>query len=75
MIEIFPNNINTHATFYINPNGQATSDDFLFPEFPIKTTLNMEIPLSFIAENLTLIDTNEVSLSSEEDVEIDQNNG
>ena len=34
--------------------------------------MNMEIPLSFIAKNLTLIDTTEISISNQEDLEIDQ---
>ena len=72
MLEILPNRINTQATFYINPNGQASIDDFLYPEYPIKASISMEIPLSFIAENLTLIDTTEISISNQEDLEIDQ---
>ena len=72
MLEILPDRINTKATFYINPNGQASIDDFLYPEYPIKASINMEIPLSFIAENLTLIDTTEISISNQEDLEIDQ---
>ena len=72
MLEILPDKINTQATFYINPNGQATSDDFLYPDYPIKASMNMEIPLSFIAKNLTLIDTTEISISNQEDLEIDQ---
>jgi hypothetical protein len=72
MLEILPDRINTEATFYINPNGQASTDDFLYPEYPIKASMNMEIPLSFIAKNLTLIDTTEISISNPEDLEIDQ---
>ena len=72
MLEILPDRINTQATFYINPNGQASVDDFLYPEYPIKASMNMEIPLSFIAKNLTLIDTTEISISNQEDLEIDQ---
>jgi hypothetical protein len=72
MLEILPDRINTKATFYINPNGQASIDDFLYPEYPIKASINMEIPLSFIAKNLTLIDTTEISISNQEDLEIDQ---
>jgi len=72
MLEILPDRINTQATFYINPNGQASTDDFLYPEYPIKASINMEIPLSFIAKNLTLIDTTEISISNPEDLEIDQ---
>ena len=72
MLEILPDRINTQATFYINPNGQASTDDFLYPEYPIKASMNMEIPLSFIATNLTLIDTTEISISNPENLEIDQ---
>ena len=72
MLEILPDRINTQATFYINPNGPASTDDFLYPEYPIKASMNMEIPLSFIAKNLTLIDTTEISISNPEDLEIDQ---
>ncbi|MBC8511272.1 MAG: hypothetical protein H8D33_06390 [Cryomorphaceae bacterium] len=72
MLEILPDRINTKATFYINPNGQASVDDFLYPEYPIKASINMEIPLSFIAKNLTLIDTTEISISNQQDLEIDQ---
>ena len=72
MLDILPNRINTQATVFINPNGQASSDGFLFPEYPIKVSTNMKIPLSFIAKNLTLIDTTEISISNQEDLEIDQ---
>ena len=72
MLEILPDKINTQAKFYINPNGQSNTDDFLYPEYPIKASLNMEIPLSFIAKNLTLIDTTEITISNQENLEIDQ---
>ena len=72
MLEILPNRINTQATFYINPAGQASTDDFLYSEYPIKASMSMEIPLSFIAENLTLIDTTEIRISNQEDLEVDQ---
>ena len=72
MLEILPNNINTHAYIYINPNGQTTIDDFLYPEYPVNASLQMEIPLNFIANELTLIDTTYVNINTPEDVEIDQ---
>jgi len=72
MLDILPDRINTQATFYINPNGQASTDDFLYPEYPIKASMSMEIPLSFIAKNLTLIDTTAISISNQEDLEIKQ---
>jgi len=72
MLEILPNKINTHATFYINPNGEASTDDFLYPEYPINATLSMEIPLSFMAENLTLTDTSEINITNSDDFEVSQ---
>jgi len=72
ILEILPEKINTQATFYINPNGPAISDDFLYPEYPVKASMDMEIPLNFIAKNLTLIDTNEINFSNRDDLEIDQ---
>ena len=71
MLEILPDRINTQATFYINPNGPASTDDFLYPEYPIKASMSMEIPLSFMAENLTLTDTNEISMSDQDNIEIE----
>ena len=72
MLEILPNNINAEATFYLNPNGQQNTDGFLYPEYPVNASLAMEIPLSFIAENLQLIDTNEVDIPNIDEVEIEK---
>ena len=72
MLEVLPDKINTQATFYINPNGQSSTYDFLYPDYPIKASMNMEIPLSFIAKNLTLIDTTTMNISDREDLEVDQ---
>ena len=72
MLEILPNKINAQGTFYINPTGQASTNDFLYPKYPIKASISTEIPLSFIAKNLTLIDTTEISISNTEELEIDE---
>ena len=72
MLEILPDRINTQATFYINPNGQASTDDFLYSDYPIKASMSMEIPLSFITKNLTLIDTTGISISNQDNLEIEQ---
>ena len=71
ILEILPNNLQTHATFYLNPNSIQNTDNFLYPEFPIEASLNLEIPLELIAENLTLLDTNEINVTEQEDVEIE----
>ena len=70
MLEIFPNKINTSATFYLNPNGQSAIEDFLFPAFPIEANIEVEIPLKFIANELTLSNTADVSMENIEEIEI-----
>ena len=72
MLEIFPDKINTQASFHINPSGIESTDGFIYPDYTIKASMHMEIPLSFIAENLTLVDTNEVTITNQENLEIDK---
>ena len=72
MLAIFPNKINTSASFYLNPNGQSTIEDFLFPAYPMEANLAVEIPLSLIATELTFIDTNEVNLKDESEYDIEK---
>ena len=72
MLAIFPNKINTSATFYLNPNGQSEIEDFLYPEFPIEVGLSIEIPLSLIATNLTFTDTNELEIENTSEIDIER---
>ena len=71
LLEILPDRISTEATFYLNPNSNQNTQDFVYPEFPLKASLEIEIPLHFIAEDLTLNDTNEIKLVDQEDISID----
>ena len=71
-IEILPNKITSQANFYLNPNGQSATQDFLYPEYPLEASLSIEIPLSFIATNLTFIDTNEVNIKDESEYDIEK---
>ena len=59
-------------TLYVNPFGPGNIPDFLYPAYTIYATLNLEIPLSIIANNLTLIDTNEVEVKQSDEMEIDK---
>ena len=70
MLEIFPNKINTNSTFYLNPNGQSSIEDFLFPATPIEANIEVEIPLKFIANELTLSNTSDVAMENIEEIEI-----
>tara|TARA_B100001758_G_scaffold247628_2_gene266255 strand:- start:7263 stop:9290 length:2028 start_codon:yes stop_codon:yes gene_type:complete len=71
-IEILPNKIISQANFYINPNGQSSTLDFLYPEYPLEASLSIDIPLRFIANNLTFTDTNNVNISVDNDIEIEK---
>ncbi|MGY8989288.1 MAG: hypothetical protein ACKVJA_03420, partial [Flavobacteriales bacterium] len=72
MIEIIPNQATFGASIILNPNGEQSTEDFLFTEFSIYANLDAEIPLSFIAENLTLSKTIIKNLSSDHELEIDE---
>ncbi len=69
IIEILPNKITTNANYYLNPNGQAPIEDFLFPAMPIEAILELKIPLKFIANSLTLSDTSNVEIDNVEEIE------
>ena len=70
LLEIFPNKLTTHSTIYLNPNGEASTADFLYTQQPMKATLGVEIPLSFIANNLALSKTSDLETDNIEEVEI-----
>ena len=69
MLAIFPNKINTSATFYLNPNGQSAIEDFLFLAYPMEASLAVEIPLSFIANELTLSNSASLEMENIEEIE------
>lgn len=63
LIEIFPNKLLYDINLLINPLGNISgSNDFIFKKHPLKTKLNVEFPLSIVANNLTLVDTSEVNI-------------
>lgn len=72
IIEILPNKINTSATFYVNPNGSSSQQDFIYPSQSINGQINLEIPLNLIANNLAIIDTTNMTLPNDEEFEIDK---
>jgi hypothetical protein len=67
LIEIFPNQLLYDINLNINPFGNISGgNDFVFKKHPLKTQLNVEFPLSIIANNLTLVDTLDFGLDTEE---------
>jgi len=66
MIELLPNRLVYDMNLNVNPLGNISgNNDFVFKKYPLKTMLNVEFPLSFIANNLTLVDTVNFNLSSQ----------
>ncbi|MBQ20156.1 MAG: hypothetical protein CMD31_05325 [Flavobacteriales bacterium] len=66
MIELFPNELIYDISLHINPLGNISgNNDFVFKKHPLKTNLNVEFPLSLIANQLTLTDTTEINLRDE----------
>ena len=56
ILEIFPNKITSAVDFILNPNGNELPG-FLYPDYTMNASISAEMPLSFISNNLTLIDT------------------
>jgi hypothetical protein len=71
-ISILPNKVISAANIYLNPNGQSIIQDFLYPEYPIEATINIDIPLSLITEDLSFIDTTKVDLPNSNDYIIEK---
>ena len=72
MLEILPDKINSSASIYINPNGQSTIKDFLYPAHTFDANINLEVPLSIVANQLTFIDTTKVNMPNDNIYEIDK---
>jgi hypothetical protein len=70
MLEIFPDKLTTHSTIYLNPDGEASTADFLYSEQPMNATLGIEIPLSFIANNLALSKTSDLETDNIDEIEV-----
>lgn len=58
LIEVVPNYFKTQLTSYLNgPTPSPDYNQFIFSEYGIDTYLNLEIPLSFSAEDIHLTDS------------------
>ena len=74
LLEIIPNQFNYDFEVYFNPGltpppiGGGT--DFLYNSSRLKANLNLEVPLSLVAENLNLSDTAELNVNSDEFVSV-----
>ena len=67
LIEIFPNELIVDLDLLINPMGNTSGgNDFFYKKHSIETKLNVEFPLSLIANNLTLEETINFNFTKEE---------
>lgn len=58
MLENLPNKFGYSIQMVTNPLGNISgSNDFIYSDKLLKVLMNMEIPLSMVATNLTLVDT------------------
>ena len=72
MLNILPDKINTSFDVYLNPNGQSSIQDFLFTDYPLDASIQLKIPLNLIANNLQLLDTAEIDIDENENIEIEK---
>lgn len=64
MIENLPNKFGYSMQIITNPLGNISgSNDFIYSDRLLKASLDMEIPLSLVANNLTLADTLALNIS------------
>jgi hypothetical protein len=65
MIENLPDQFGYSMQIITNPMGNVSgSNDFIYSDQLLKAKLNMEIPLSLIATNLTLVDTLDLNIQA-----------
>ncbi len=69
ILEIMPDKLSTHSSVYLNPNGEASTPDFLYTEYPLEASLGIEIPLSFIASNLVFSKISDLETDNIEELE------
>ena len=72
MLNILPDKINTSFDVYLNPNGPSSIQDFLFTDYPLDASIQLKIPLNLIANNLQLLDTAEIDIDENENIEIEK---
>ncbi len=67
VIENLPDKFGYNMQIMTNPLGNVSgSNDFIYSDKLLKAQLNMEIPLSLVATNLTLVDTLGLNISAPE---------
>jgi hypothetical protein len=67
LLEIFPDKMSYDVSLDINPDGNIYNyQDFLLPDSKTTLTLDLELPLDILADNVTLIDTFDIDIDFDE---------
>ena len=72
MLNILPDEIHTSFDVFLNPNGPSTVQDFLFTDYALDASIQLKVPLNLIANNLQLLDTAEINIDENENIEIEK---
>jgi hypothetical protein len=67
LIENFPDSLNYYMRVHVNPNGNPFAparNDFVYDVSTLKAKLSIELPLSMIASQLTLVDTADFAIGA-----------
>lgn len=67
MMEIMPEFLGYDFSIYTNPLGNVSgNNDFLYTQFGINATFDIDLPVNFYADNIVLVDTVDVDFSGVE---------
>lgn len=68
LLEMFPDKMSYDVDLDINPDGNIYNyQDFLLEDSRTQLTLDLELPLDILAENVTLRDTFDIDITTDED--------
>ncbi|MFN0276383.1 MAG: hypothetical protein ACKVPJ_11590 [Chitinophagales bacterium] len=67
LLELFPDKMSYDVSLDINPEGNIYNyQDFVLPDSRTILTLDLELPLDILADNVTLIDTFDIDIDFDE---------
>ena len=73
ILELFPDIFNVDMSMEINPLGNVSAhNDFMYDDQTFEADLNITMPLSFIANNLSLADTIDIDIQEGENGRLTQ---
>lgn len=68
LLELFPDKMSYDVSLDINPEGNIYNyQDFLLPDSRTKLTLDLELPLNLLAKDVTLVDTFDMDITTDDE--------